>query len=77
EVLFGELGHSRCVKTKEWDNIAGRYPRKIQSGIDSGQEFRGFDGAVLERPCLTRNGDLGHHASKVNLHYFEGAALRA
>ncbi|MEN8772016.1 MAG: sulfatase-like hydrolase/transferase [Akkermansiaceae bacterium] len=71
EVLFGELGHSRCVKTKEWKYIAVRYPDSVQRRIDTGKKFRGFQGEVLDRPYLTRNGHLGHYAAKVNPHYFE------
>lgn len=74
-VLFGELGHSRGVKTKEWKYIAVRYPEKLQKRIDRGEKFRGFDGGELDLPYLTRNGHLGHHASKVNPHYFEADQL--
>jgi arylsulfatase A-like enzyme len=70
-VLFGEMGHSRGVKTKEWKYIAVRYPAELQKKIDSGKKFRGFEGRQLDRPYLTRNGHLGHYASKVNPHYFE------
>lgn len=71
EVLFGELGHSRMVKTQDWKYIAVRYPKKLQERIDRGTTFKGFDGATLKRPYLTRNGHLGHYASRKNPHYFE------
>ena len=75
DVLFGELGHSRCIKTKDWKYIAVRYPPKVQAKIEGGQTFRGFQGEVLELPHLTRNSHLGHHAAKVNPHYFEADQL--
>ena len=75
EVLFGELGHSRCVKTKEWKYIAVRYPEEVQRKLSAGVKFRGFQGEALDRPYLTRNGHLGHYASKVNPHYFEADQL--
>jgi len=74
-VLFGELGHSRGVKTKEWKYIAVRYPEQVQKKIDRGVKFKGFDGGELELPYLTRNGHLGHHASSKNPHYFEADQL--
>jgi arylsulfatase A-like enzyme len=74
-VLYGELGHSRAVKTKEWKYIAIRYPERLQKKIDRGETFRGFDGGELELPYLTRNGHLGHHASRQNPHYFEADQL--
>jgi len=70
-VLFGELGHSRAVKTKEWKYIAVRYPADVQKKIDRGQKFNGFKGEKLARPYLTRNGHLGHYAAAKNPHYFE------
>lgn len=70
--LFGEMGHSRCVKTKDWKYIAIRYPPDVQAKIHRGQTFKAFSGHPrLERPYLTRNGHLGHFASKQNPHYFE------
>jgi len=75
QVLFGELGHSRCVKTKEWKYIAVRYPEDVQKKIDRGVKFKGFDGGEPELPYLTRNGHLGHHASRHNPHYFEADQL--
>ncbi len=75
DVLFGEMGHSRGVKTKDWKYIAVRYPDELQQRIDRGETFRGFTGDVLDRPYLTRNGHLGHHASVVNPHYFEADQL--
>lgn len=75
EVLFGELGHSRCIKTKDWKYIAVRYPPKIQGKIERGQTFRGFKDEVLELPYLTRNGHLGHYAAAENPHYFEADQL--
>ena len=75
EVLFGELGHSRMVKTQDWKYIAVRYPKKLQERIDRGTTFKGFDGATLKRPYLTRNGHLGHYASRKNPHYFEADQL--
>lgn len=71
DVLFGELGHSRAVKTKEWKYIAVRYPEDVQKRIDRGHKFNGFKGEKLNRPYLTRNGHLGHHAAAKNPHYFE------
>lgn len=75
QVLFGELGHSRGVKTKEWKYIAVRYPEHLQKRVDRGETFKGFDGNQLDRPYLTRNGHLGHHASKKNPHYFDADQL--
>ena len=75
EFLFGELGHSRCVKSKEWKYIAVRYPTELQRRIESGKVFKGFDGGEIKRPYLTRNGHLGHYASKVNPHYFDADQL--
>ncbi|MEO0510902.1 MAG: sulfatase-like hydrolase/transferase [Verrucomicrobiota bacterium] len=74
-ILFGELGHSRSVKTKEWKYIAVRYPEKLQKRIDRGDKFTGFDGLPIPMPYLTRNGHLGHHASRENPHYFEADQL--
>ncbi|MCP4379619.1 MAG: sulfatase-like hydrolase/transferase [bacterium] len=73
EVLFGEMGHSRCVKTKKWKYIAIRYPADIQRQIDNGKKFPQFfkNRPMMDLPYLTRNGHLGHYASKVNPHYFE------
>ncbi len=75
ESVFGELGHSRCIKTKEWKYIAIRYPDEVQKRIDSGKKFRGFEGRELDLPYLTRNGHLGHYAAEKNLHYFEANQL--
>ncbi len=75
QVLFGELGHSRGVKTKDWKYIAVRYPEDVQKKIDRGVKFKGFDGGELELPYLTRNGHLGYHASRHNPHYFEADQL--
>jgi len=75
EVLFGELGHSRAVKTKNWKYIAVRYPEELQKRIDAGEKFKGFEGDVLDLPYLTRNGHLGHYASAANPHYFEADQL--
>jgi arylsulfatase A-like enzyme len=75
EVLFSELGHSRGVKTKDWKYIAVRYPEKLQKKVDRGEKFKGFDGEELDLPYLTRNGHLGHHAAKVNPHYFDADQL--
>ena len=71
KVLFGELGHSRAVKTAEWKYIAVRYPADVQRKIANGKIFNGFQGEKLPRPYLTRNGHLGHHAARKNPHYFE------
>ncbi len=73
--VFGELGHSRAVKTKEWKYIAVRYPEALQKRIDRGETFRGFTGETLPLPYLTRNRHLGHYASRVNPHYFEADQL--
>jgi arylsulfatase A-like enzyme len=75
EILFGELGHSRCVKSKDWKYIAVRYPEEVQRKIDRGEKFNGFEGEKLDRPYLTRNGHLGHYASQSNPHYFEADQL--
>ena len=75
QVLFGEMGHSRGVKTKDWKYIAVRYPEAEQSKIDRGVKFIGFKGEELDRPYLTRNGHLGHYASIHNPHYFEADQL--
>ncbi|MEM6911089.1 MAG: sulfatase-like hydrolase/transferase [Verrucomicrobiota bacterium] len=68
--LFGELGHSRAVKTKDWKYIAIRYPERIQKRIDEGETFRSYHGERMEAPYLTRNGHLGHHAAVKNPNYF-------
>ncbi len=75
ESIFGELGHSRCIKTKEWKYIAVRYPNDIQAKIDKGQIFRGYQGETLPLPYLTRNSHLGHYAAKVNPNYFDADQL--
>ncbi len=69
--LFGELGYSRAVKTKDWKYIAIRYPENIQDDIDRGETFAGYEGEILAYPYLTRNSHLGHYAAKNNPHYFE------
>ena len=72
EALFGELGHSRCVVTKNWKYIAIRYPDRIQKLIEKGHKFNAFkDNPNLDRPYLTRNLHLGHFAAKANPNYFE------
>ncbi len=70
DAILGELGHSRCIKTKEWKYIAVRYPEAVQKKIAAGKAFKGFQGEILERPYLTRNGHLGHYAAEKNPHYF-------
>jgi arylsulfatase A-like enzyme len=75
KVLFGELGHSRAVKTEEWKYVAVRYPAELQQRVDNGRTFNGFQGEKLTRPYLTRNGHLGHHAARQNPHYFEADQL--
>ncbi|MDG1875117.1 MAG: sulfatase-like hydrolase/transferase [Mariniblastus sp.] len=71
EVLLGELGHARCVKTKDWKYIAIRYPAKIQALIARGHKFNAYkDNAGLDLPYLTRNLHLGHFAAKSNPNYF-------
>ena len=76
DVLFGEMGHSRGVKTEQWKYIAVRYPPEVQAKIDKGRKFNAFrNGPPLDRPYLTRNGHLGHHASQANPHYFEADQL--
>lgn len=76
EVLLGEMGHSRGVKTQQWKYIAIRYPEDVQQRIDAGHKFNAFQGnQKLDRPYLTRNGHLGHHASQANPHYFEADQL--
>jgi arylsulfatase A-like enzyme len=74
-VLFGEMGHSRGVRTEEWKYIAVRYPEEDQRKIAAGKTFNGFEGRKLERPYLTRNGHLGHYASSHNPHYFDADQL--
>jgi arylsulfatase A-like enzyme len=69
--LFGELGYSRAVKTKDWKYIAVRYPENVQDAIDRGESFAGYQGEILEYPYLTQNSHLGHYAAKNNPHYFE------
>ena len=70
--LFGEMGHSRCVKTKDWKYIAIRYPKEIQDRINLGRKFGNFEGhPPMDRPYLTRNGHLGYYASRSNPHYWE------
>ncbi len=75
DTVFGELGHSRAIRTKDWKYIAVRYPADVQAKIDRGQKFRGFQGEELDAPYLTRNGHLGHYASQQNPHYFEADQL--
>jgi arylsulfatase A-like enzyme len=69
--LFGELGYSRAVKTKDWKYMAIRYPENVQDKIDRGETFSGYEGEILEYPYLTANSHLGHFASLNNPHYFE------
>ncbi|MGB0371901.1 MAG: sulfatase family protein [Opitutales bacterium] len=71
DVLFGELGHSRAVKTKDWKYIAVRYPEEIQKRLDAGELFNGWKGEKVERPYLTRNSHLGYHAAQKNPNYFD------
>jgi len=73
DVVFGEMGHSRAIKTKDWKYIAIRYPEKIQRKIDKGIKFEPFKEGepLLALPYLTRNKHLGHYASAKNPHYFE------
>ncbi len=70
EYLFGELGHSRCVKTKDWKYIAVRFPPEVQKKMQAGQMFNGYEGEKLKTPYLTRNSHLGHYAAKANPNYF-------
>ncbi|MFC2129406.1 sulfatase-like hydrolase/transferase [Bacteroidota bacterium] len=69
--LFGELGYSRAVKTKDWKYIAIRYPENIQDKIDRGETFAGYQEEVLAYPYLTQNSHLGHYAAANNPLYFE------
>lgn len=69
--LFGELGYSRAVKTKDWKYIAIRYPEGVQGKIDRGETFAGYQEEILDYPYLTQNSHLGHYAAKNNPHYFE------
>jgi len=69
--LFGELGYSRAVKTKDWKYIAIRYPEDVQEKIDRGDTWIGFKGGTLEYPYLTQNSHLGYYASLRNPLYFE------
>jgi len=75
DILFGELGHSRCVKTKEWKYIAVHYPQPVQDAINRGKIFRGFEGRPLEQPYLVRNGHLGHFAAEANPNYYQSDQL--
>lgn len=70
DYLFGELGHSRCIKTEEWKYIAVRYPEEVQKKIEEGRLFNGFQSEKLKLPYLTRNGHLGHYAAAKNPNYF-------
>jgi len=69
--LFGELGYSRAVKTKDWKYIAVRYPEEVQAKIDRGEKFIGYQGEILDLPYLTNNSHLGHFAAKWNPNYFD------
>ncbi len=69
--LFGELGYSRAVKTKDWKYIAVRYPEDVQDEIDRGETYVGFTGDILDYPYLTQNKHLGHYASLRNPNYFD------
>lgn len=69
--LFGELGYSRSVKTRDWKYIAIRYPEEVQDKIDNGESFVGWEGRVLEYPSLTNNTNLGYYAALNNPHYYE------
>ena len=76
KVLFGELGHSRCVLTEKWKYIAVRYPQKIQKQIDIGKLFKNFaDNPPMKLPYLTRNSHLGYHAASANPNYFQADQL--
>ena len=56
--------------------VAIRYPPRIQRRIDQGQTFHAFaKNPPLDRPYLTRNDHLGHHASLENPNYFEADQL--
>ncbi len=69
--IFGEMGFSRCVKTKDWKYISIRYPKAIQDQINRNKTFSNFEGQPpLSRPYLTRNCHLGYFGSKVNPHYW-------
>ena len=46
------------------------YDEKINKQIANNKLFKGYKGEKLERPYLTRNGHLGHHAAKHNPNYF-------
>jgi arylsulfatase A-like enzyme len=40
--VFGEMGHSRGIKTKRWKYIAVRYPAEVQRRIEQGKKFPAF-----------------------------------
>ena len=75
DYLFFELGYARSVMTKDWKYIAVRYDEQKQRRIENGLTFKGWKGAVLERPYYTRNGHLGNGASKYNPLYFDSNQL--
>lgn len=75
EYLFAELGYSRAVITKDWKYIAIRYIDAVNQKMKVGEKFTSFKGQKLDKPYLTRNKHLGHHASLHNRHYFEGDQL--
>jgi arylsulfatase A-like enzyme len=73
--LFAELGFARGIVTSDWKYIATRYTPEIDQQIASGETFPGWEGAVLDRPYLTRNSQLGHFAALHNPNYFESDQL--
>ncbi|GAL89501.1 choline-sulfatase [Jejuia pallidilutea] len=75
DYLFFELGYARGVLTKDWKYITVRYTKDIQDKINTGIEFSGWKGRKNAFPYYTRNGHLGHHASKDNPLYFHSDQL--
>ncbi|WP_042245491.1 hypothetical protein [Jejuia pallidilutea] len=73
--MFFELGYARGVLTKDWKYITVRYTKDIQDKINTGIEFSGWKGRKNAFPYYTRNGHLGHHASKDNPLYFHSDQL--
>lgn len=72
DVVFGEFGSARSVKTKKWKYIAVRYTEAEQARMARGEKFKGIPGTPpSEHPYYSRNAHLGFHAARQNPHYFE------
>ncbi len=70
DYLYAEIGYARAIITPDWKYIATRYSQEVDEQIAAGKTFVGKDAVPLERPYLTRNQHLGHHASQHNPNYF-------